>query len=414
MRLPALMLPLILSLPACQRAAAPVAHGRLEQQAYIWQRQWSPAVVDAAVQGGSEFAGYRVLAGESSRNGALQEISPDLVALERTQQPVTAVLRIDGSEPPPSADALADRIAGIVRDWKAAGVRLAGVEIDHDCATAKLPAYARLLASLRTHWPQGLKLSITELPAWLDAPDLPSLLATVDESVLQGHAVQAPANGLFDADAARRWIDRHAQRSPRAFRVALPAYGVKAGFDQQGRALGVEAEAPRPLDGDVRELRVEPEQVAALLRGLEAARPPQLDGVAWFRLPTDQDRRAWSLQTLHAVIHGDSLRPVVKISFDPDPNGARDLLLANVGGIDAPVPQVIVVAALGCDAGDALDGFRLERAGDDWRFLATQPALVRAGRERRIGWLRCDNVMGMKIEEAAEADHGDGAANGAR
>jgi len=386
---------ILLSLVGCERNV-----GRLPHEAYIWQRQWTPAVVSAANDGTTTFAAYRVLAAESDRGGGLTPIAPDLAALAQIHKPVTAVLRLNGSDPPPDSGALAARVADIVRDWRAAGIQLRGLEIDHDCATARLPEYVRLLQSLRTTWPAGEMLSITALPAWLDSPELPRLLEAVDESELQVHAVQSPREGLFDPAAARRWIDGYATRSPKPFRVALPAYGVRVGFDDTGKAAAVVGEVPRDIAADdARELRAPPEQVATLLNGLERSPPARLAGFIWFRLPTADDRRAWSLATLHAVIAGESLRPVVKVTFDPGADGARDLLFANVGGIDAPLPARIVVAARGCDAGDALEGFRLERMGDDWRFVATSDNMIRAGRERRVGWLRCDSVEGVKIDE---------------
>jgi hypothetical protein len=376
---------------------------RLPQEAYVWQRQWTPAVADAIEAGAATFSAYRVLAAESDRGGALARTTPDFAALARSQRPVTAVLRLNGSDPPPESAALAAHIAAIASEWRSAGIRLRAIEIDHDCATSRLSDYTHLLHALRAAWPADEQLSITALPTWLDSPLLPQLLAEVDESVLQVHAVQSPQAGLFDAPAARRWIDAYARQTPKPFRVALPAYGLRVGFDAAGKAAAVVAEMPRDVTGDdARELRAAPEQVSGLLRGIEVARPAQLAGIVWFRLPLADDRRAWSLATLHAVIAGDSLKPVVKVSFDVDANGAHDLLFANVGEVDAPLPARIVVAARGCDAGDALEGFRLERMGDDWRFVATSDNMIRAGRERRVGWLRCDVVQGVKIDEVTQ------------
>lgn len=395
---PAIVVAFVLALAACQRQppASPLAH-----EAYVWQRQWTPAVVAAVADAAPTFRGYRVLAAEAGRSGALLAMRPDLAALERTQTPVTAVIRLDGSIPPPDEKALVGRIRAIATEWRAAGVRLQGIEIDHDCATARLGDYARLLRALRTDWPVPLRLSITALPAWRNAPALSTLLALVDESVLQVHSVQSPAGGLFDPATARRWIDAYAEHAPGPFRVALPAYGLRVGFDESGSATAVEAEALRDVPtGDVRELRVTPDQVATLLRGLERARPRHLDGVVWFRLPTADDHRAWSLAMLNAVIAGDPLRPAVLVTFDAAANGAHDLVLANAGGVEAALPQAVVIAAYGCSDGDALDGYRLERSGDDWRFVRTVDKMLRAGRERRIGWLRCDAIAGMKIDEA--------------
>jgi hypothetical protein len=381
---------------ACQqRAAAPLSH-----EAYIWQRQWT-AVLDASLSdSAATFAAYRVLAAEGDRNGRLVASQPDLAVLARVHKPLIAVLRLDGSTPPPDVRAAAAAIGDIVRDWRGAGLALSGVEIDHDCATAKLDDYARWLHDLRDTMPTDMKLSITALPAWNGSGALGALLAVVDEPVLQLHAVQSPQAGLFDAAAARRWIDAFAASAPKPFRIALPAYGLRVQFDDGGAAMAAEAELPRDLDADAaRELRVAPDDVAGLLRGLERERPPRLAGIVWFRLPTSDDRRAWSLATLQAVIAGDPLRPVVQVSFDKDDTGANDLVLANKGAVDAALPAAIVIAAFGCDAGDALDGFRLERSGDDWRFVATAKKVLNAGRQRQVGWLRCESIGGVKIDE---------------
>lgn len=93
-------------------------------------------------------------------------------------------------------------------------------------------------------------------------------------------------------------------------------------------------------------------------------------------------------------------RPVMQVSFDKDETGANNLVFTNKGTIDAPLPPAIVVAAFGCDAGDAHEGFRLERSGDDWRFVATAKNVLAAGRLQEVGWLRCEAIGGVKIDEA--------------
>jgi len=387
--LPYLLL-LVLALSACQRAAAP-----LPQEIYVWQRQWTPAVLDALHAARPTFSAYRVLAAETDRAGALLSAAPDLSALAATRTPVTAVLRLNGADPAPDIAALNARIRQISNDWRAAGIALQGVEIDHDCATARLPAYAQLLAAVRVAMPRELRLSITALPTWTQSPALRDVLATVDESVLQVHAVRTPAAGLFDVRAARRWVQTYAQVSPKPFRVALPAYGVRAEFDADGHALRVSAEMPRDdLGADARELEASPAQVAALLRGLERAPPANLAGVLWFRLPNAQDQRAWSLQTLRAVIDGAPLAP----AFAAHVENATDLVLANSGPIDAAMPGVRVLAGA-CDAADGANGFTARAERDGWRFVAPPAVTLRAGRARRIGWLHCGNVQKVEIDE---------------
>lgn len=361
----------------------------------MWQRHWTSAVSAALDGAGRTFRGYRVLAAETDSAGVPHPFPPDLAALERGQHGIVAVVRIDGSVPPADAGALAGWITRTAHDWRAAGVHLTAVEIDHDCSGARLGDYAKFLGDLRAGLPAGLQLSIAALPSWLDAPGLPRLLAAADESVLQAYASPSPGSGRFDPALARRWIDAYGRLSPRPFRVALPAHGARAGLDANRGPDAVEAGDSH--DVDARVLRAAPAQVADLLRGLERARPKQLDGIVWFPLPNADADGAWSLATLRAVIRGDPLRPAMMVTFDADASGTHDLVLVNEGAVDAALPGAIVVLAFGCSAGDGVAGYRLERRGDDWRFVRSENGVLRAGTRRHIGWLRCDSIEGMKI-----------------
>lgn len=104
-----------------------------------------------------------------------------------------------------------------MNEWKEAGIKLAGIEIDFDAPTAKLVEYQQLLRTLRQNLPAELKLSITALPDWLNSPHLPALLADADISVLQVHTVLSPQQGLFDSKLAKRWSTQYARISPHPF-----------------------------------------------------------------------------------------------------------------------------------------------------------------------------------------------------
>jgi len=390
------LLCLLVALAGCQRSVTP-----LPQEAYVWQRQWTPALNATLDAARTTFAGYRVLAAESDRSGALTIVHPDFAALTAARLPTTAVLRINGSDPAIDARGLAAHIRDIASDWGRAGVNLRGIEIDHDCASARLPEYATLLMALRRDLPRDLRLSITALPAWIGSPALPDVLTAVDESVLQVHATRAPDAGLFDAPAARLWIVAYAQLSSKPFFVSLPAYGVRAAFDDRGRANAVEAETPRALaNADSHELRADPVEVAALLREMERAPPVHLAGVLWFRLPSKDDRRSWSFATLRAVIEGAPLRPQLEVRVDNTADGAGDVVLSNAGAIDAPLVAGIGVHGRGCAHADASNGFQLQARPDGWRFAAPAGSVLRAGRESRVGWLRCDIVEKVNLDEA--------------
>jgi len=168
MRIVALLTFVVLAI--AQSACTPQPAHPLNHEAYIWQRQWMPAIAASLDVMRSDFTGWRVLAAESTTADDLIDASPRLDLLARSGKPVIAVLRLNGSRPPPSVDRIAQRVDEIAEAWRAAGVPVSGIEIDHDCATARLDAYADLLALLRTRLPTGLKLSITALPTWIGAP----------------------------------------------------------------------------------------------------------------------------------------------------------------------------------------------------------------------------------------------------
>lgn len=72
--------------------------------------------------------------------------------------------------------------------WRAAGNRLAGVQIDFDARTRHLDRYALFLRGLRARLPARYRLGITGLLDWSangDPAGLDALAGTVDELVLQ-------------------------------------------------------------------------------------------------------------------------------------------------------------------------------------------------------------------------------------
>ena len=370
-------------LGGCAAPATPLPHS-----AYVWQRQWDDDLRTALRDSRGDFSGLRVLALQRDARGNWIETAPDLAVLRADGRALVLVARIDGSAPDWPAEELAARLNTLLRRWHEAGLA-AAVEIDHDCAGARLAAYAQQLTVLRQQLPAQTRLSITALPAWTEASDLPALLAAVDESVLQVHAVADPAAGLFDPAQALRWSQAWAQRSGKPFLLALPAYGARLKLAADGTVEAVESEQslPRRSAGE-RELKVDPVGMAGLLRQLQARRPAQLAGVIWFRLPRTGDRRAWSLPTLQAVIHAQPLRSRLRLQQQAQADGAVDLLVRNEGNLDAPLPRYWRVRG-DCPAGDAASGYVFERDGAGALFRLTAADDLRAGGSRHLGWLRC-------------------------
>ncbi len=377
----------LLLLAACERSAPP-----LPNDAYVWQRRWTPALNHALADSADMLRAWRVLAAELRADGAWFEATPDLAALAATGRPVVLVLRLDGRVGALSEADIDARAAALLSAWRGAGIALTGLEIDYDCPTARLPAYSALLAKLKARLPQDLRLSITALPTWLESAALTELLAVPDETVLQVHAVLNPAQGsLFDARRARAWLAAYADRTAKPWRAALPAYGSRVAWDEQGQIVAVESERPALIPGGrSAELLVAPDTIAAFVATLDRDRPAGLAGIAWFRLPTQTDTRAWSLPTWRAVLARHPLTPALAVAAAaPGPGGARDVLLSNRGSTDAPLPFIVRLDAR-CRAADGINGYTLEYDRQGGYLRRARDGLLRAGAERAIGWIRCD------------------------
>ncbi len=362
--------------------AAVIAVGAapLSQDIYIWQRLWTPGVTRAVLAAQNLSSGWRVLAAETDPNGHLHAFAFNWAALRGKR--VTAVVRIDGALGRLDQKTLLSELRGVTAGWP----KTVALEIDYDCGTAQLAAYAAFLKKVRKLHPA--RLAITALPAWLEAHDLAGLLAIPDEAVLQVHAVRAPSHGLFDPRLARRWIDRFDAVTLKPFRVALPDYGTRVIRGQGGGVIAMESENPKLIVGaSAEELLAAPKDVAALVRDLSKTPPHHLAGLTWFRLPVAGDQRIWSVQTLAQVMHGrapaDGL--VVETRQGAVP-GAVDVLLVNKDTYDAMLPAVISLPA-GCRLADGIGAYRYEAQKNVFRRL--QNAFLPSHHAMVIGWARC-------------------------
>lgn len=376
------LMSLVLAIAGCAPASRPLTH-----DAYVWQRQWGTGVTSALAHSRDLVRDWRILAAQTDAHGRLRTFSVNRAALAATDRPVILVVRIDGQLAQWDADALIAEIVALRDGW--GGSSLAGIEIDHDCGTARLPAYAHFLSRLKQRLGQ-LPLSITALPAWLSSSDLDTLLAIADEAVLQVHAVQSPQAGLFDRELARRWIDSFSARTRKPFRVALPTYATRVSWDERGQVISVESEVPTLTGGaQASELVAHPDDVAQLLVSLDHNRPSRLAGVVWFRLPTATDDRAWSLSTWRAVVTGEPLKSeLVALTQPGQADGILDILLRNEGAGDAPLPSRVTLPP-GCRLADGINGYGFAREGDRLVLKRTQAGWLHAHRKRAIGWARC-------------------------
>ncbi|MGB3435049.1 DUF3142 domain-containing protein [Achromobacter sp.] len=377
---------MLLLLAACGKQAD------LPGDAYVWQRVWTPAVSQALAGSADVVRAWRVLMAEMNPDRRWFTAAPDLAALAAAKRPVIMVLRLDGrADALPVADVLA-RIATARSAWIDAGIALAGIEIDYDCPTSKLPAYAAFLAALKHGLGPDLPLSITALPTWLNGSGLDALLRIPDEAVLQVHAVLSPEQGLFNAKRASAWLAAFADRTQRPWRVALATYGSRVSWNADGSIAAVESERSALLPGGrASELVATPASMAAFVDEIHRSRPRGLAGIVWFRLPTARDERAWSLATWRAVATRQPLLPALSVTArSADGNGAQDLILANGGNADAVLPFAIRWDGA-CRAADGINGYVLEQDSRGAYLRRSQDGLLRAGGQRNIGWIRCEN-----------------------
>ncbi|EGM68965.1 DUF3142 domain-containing protein [Shewanella sp. HN-41] len=442
------LLSAILSVSACQPATEPSEHtakspsepihiqARLAQEVYIWQRQWRPANQTALVQSQGTFRGLRILALQAhpKPNGAdiWFEVAVNHAWLQADPRPKIVVIRLDGQFTHLNDAEVIHKISQVLADWQAKGTRIAGVEIDHDSASSKLPAYRDFLNKLKTQLPSELKLSITALPTWLNSADFPPLLSTIDELVLQIHSVSDPRLGLFDASQGWQWVQQLSKISTVPYLIALPAYGSAVISTTSG--YKVESETPlrdqtRSPD-TVQELMANPQVLHTFVQRLKALPDDKLKGIIWFRLPLEGDRRIWPLNTLIAVAKGEKLTANIELALLSDNKlTAKDaiatanvpqlslnvesrlfqLTLINKGNIAGELPSILSLAAKACSGYDAQNGYRVTPKSGllEWQLRAEAPApftssaatpvsktttRLNPGGQRVIGWARCESL----------------------
>jgi hypothetical protein len=377
------LLATIALLAACAREPAPP----LPSEVYVWQRVWTPALLDAIDRHRDTLTGIRVQALAVPGRGGTRTIAVPLTALAARRVPVRAVIRIEGQRLLEDGAALIAMITALSRQWPAQGIDLRGVEIDYDCATARLPRYGEWLALLRRELPANVPLSITALPSWLASESLATTLAPVQQVVLQVHGVDDPHGALFDTARAAGWVATWSRRTKTPFIVSLPTYATRAAFDAGGILVAIESEATIAHAGVAsRELVADPRAVAALVDALDRERPARLEGLIWFRLPLPGDRRTWRDTTLAALL----ARDLPPRRWRTTLHDARDVVLHNDGALDEVLPARIAIDG-DCDAGDGVGGYTLTTGESGTHALRRDAdgVWIRAGNSRILGWLHC-------------------------
>ncbi len=335
------MLPVLLPfLLGCQ----PRSSGPLTHQAYVWQHVWTDPVRQAVQE--SDFEGLVVLAAEVSWLGK----QPQTRIIETGPLPPSTALAVRVQVPPDGFDPT-EVLADLLLDLRQSHPNAGELQLDMDLPTRRLPEYGDWLQALTRFGP----LSFTALPTWLDDPHLAEVVEAADGWVLQVHWLQPPSSPqdvqpLLASDAADS-VERAAHLG-RNFQVALPTYGYQLAFDADGKLRGVAAEQGDlqiPDGGTTVELMADPASVAALVAGWQSDRPPELDGLCWFRLPVQGDRRVWPAETLAAVRAGRTPVAVAEVELRRE-DQAWTVVLSNSGEAPLPLPPIELGAYLMADA----------------------------------------------------------------
>jgi len=391
----------------------------LPQQAYLWQRAWTPAVAEAALAHASSFSEVVLLSGEVSWNKSHPIWTPTAIRWDVVRQlktPVGLAFRIDSFPGPFSscdetASALASLAASAIRAAQTNSVSPCELQIDFDCAASKLDGYAAWLRAFKdTAAP--VPIVITALPSWLDQPAFRHLASSCSAYVLQVHSLHRPRSydapfTLCDPAEAHAAVQRAAKIGV-PFRVALPTYAYLLAFAPDGQFVGLSAEGPSkswPARARLREVWSDPISLAQLVRGWAAERPPALRGVVWYRLPTEADTLNWRWPTLDAIVHLRSPRENFHAEARRVEAGLYDISLVNDGELDVSSRLAVEVHWQGARlaAGDALRGFELADSNpSSATFHSASPAPLRAGSQRNIGWIRLTRDAEVNLETNKE------------
>jgi hypothetical protein len=403
---------LFLALCACSRGRA---SGPLAQEAYVWQRAWTPAV-RAAVGKAGGFRSLVVLAAEVDLSSRPPRIARPAIAWDVLKgRPVGLALRIGRfhgwsggtgrfADEPETVRQLAGLAGNLAREARSHGLDLWEIQLDYDCPESKLADYPVLVQAVdRAVDPTSVTL--TALPSWLrHERAFRDVARSADGFVLQVHFLRTPtrpdeAVELVDPTEAVRAVEQ-AAKAGRPFRVALPTYAYGAVFDERGALLGLAAEGSRKSGRA--EVSADPKAIATLVRGWTANRPKEMQGLIWYRLPTADDARNWPWETLRAVMAGRVPRSGVRAEIREPKPLLHEIDVVNTGESEVPIPSPLHIRwdSDTLMAADAIAGTRLFRSGPREARLEAPATLriLRPGERRTVAWLRFTRAAEVHVE----------------
>ncbi len=350
-----------------------------------------------------------------SKSPEVVKASIDWNAVEGQTQHCSIALRVAPFAGPIRADdspahTIVDVTKQLLDDARAHHVKIEEFQFDFDCAQKNLRAYRTWLSMLRpiVH---PIRFVITVLPAWLDDANFLPLVRETDGYVLQVHSIPISARGgatLCDSKLAREWIARAGKlRMP--FSVGLPTYRCAAGYAHDGKLLSVAMDSVQPSwppGTRILEFGADADDIAALVREWQKARPPQLRELIWYRVPIATDTRNWRWPTLAAVMAGRP--PKHQLSVRQEGANPVDLSIVNAGEADEQLSLNVTAkwSKAGLEASDALFGWsvRSENGLAVFNSVAQNGFRLPPGATRKIGWLRFDRQTNLQIEFSNQSE----------
>ena len=397
------------AIAGCDRAEKKVS-GPLRQRGYLWQREWTPAVIDAIGETEKRMNGVVLLGAEVSfarKNSEIVKASIDWEAVRRQTSRCSVALRVAPFAGPFRSDddvgrTIVDLAKQFLTDARAHDVEIEEFQLDFDCAQKNLDGYRAWLRMLRATI-HPVRFVITALPAWLDDSNFTRLVRETDGYVLQVHSVPISSGSgttLCDTRSARQWVKKAAKLRT-AFSVALPTYRCAAGYGPDGKLLSVAMDSVQPSwppGTRVLEFGANADEIAALVKDWQQARPPELRELIWYRVPIASDTRNWRWATLSAVMAGRL--PEHKINIVQEGENPVDLSIFNAGEADEQLRANVTVTWNGTEltAADALSGWnvRSENGRAVFNVTALRGLRLPPGSTRKIGWLRFERTTNLE------------------
>jgi len=389
-------------------AAIPLPH-----DVYVWQRAWNESVREAVASQATNFHSLVALGAEvtwKNKQPQTTRVAVNYEVLRSASRSIGIALRIGPSAGPFKSDdatarTLISLAKSLVNEAATNGVRLAELQLDFDCAESKLDGYRVWVETIRERI-KPVPLTITTLPSWLRQPAFARLVTASDGYILQVHSLERPKGfntpfTLCDPATAQRYVEQAGKLNV-PFRVALPTYGYYVGFDANDKFIGLAADGPAitwPRDTRLREVRTDAAEMARLVGYWNTNRPPGLRGVIWYRLSISQDTLNWRFTTLGVVIAGRVPQADLKVeSRSPEPE-LVEVILRNDGSADFQneFSVRVQVRSARVAAADALGGFDLGKTGSGELLFRTRELVLRAGEQRKIGWLRTNKKAEVEL-----------------